>query len=239
MRSELRKMVYLPTPRWAAIGVVAAVVVAAAAVALTGAGEDDFARVFGLALPTWIASLVVGVWLVGLEYGQKTMRRTISRNPNRVKLVMTKVALGVLAATFLTALATAVAVPLLTIASAGHELKITTTEVLRSGLGSLAINVVGVVMALSLALLTRSMAGGMAVALGFFFVIDTILTRIPVVGGYMFEAVSSEVFSELSRDRFSAGIEGVGIVFAVALTLVWAALFLAAGVARFAGSDVE
>jgi ABC-type transport system involved in multi-copper enzyme maturation permease subunit len=232
-------MVYLPTPRWSAIGVVAAVVVAAAAVALTGPGEEDLARVFGLAMPTWVASIVIGVWLVGLEHGQKTMRRTISRNPNRLRLVMTKAALGVLAATFLTVLATAVAVPLLAIASAGHELKITTTEVLRSGLGSLANNVVVVVMALSLALLTRSMAGGMAVALGFFFVIDTILVEIPVVGGYMFSAVLSEVFSELSRDRFTEGIEGVGIVLAVALTLVWAAAFLAAGMARFVGSDVE
>ncbi len=239
MRSELRKMMYLPTPRWSAIGVVAAVVVAAAAVAITGAGEEDLAPVFGLALPTWIASIVVGVWLVGLEYGQKTMRRTLSRNPNRLRLVVTKAALGVLAATLLTVLATAVAVPLLAIASAGHELKVTATEVLRSGLGSLANNVVVVVMALSLGLLTRSMAGGLAVALGFFFVIDTILVEIPVVGGYMFSAVLSEVFSELSRDRFTEGIEGVGIVLAVALTLVWAAAFLAAGAARFVGSDVE
>jgi ABC-2 type transport system permease protein len=239
MRPELRKMVFLPMLRWSAIGVVAAVVVAATAVALTGAGEEDLAPVFGLALPTWLASIVVGVWLVGLEYGQKTMRRTLSRNPNRLKLVVTKAALGVLAATLLTVLATVVAVPLLTVASAGHELKVTATEVLRSGLGSLANNVVVVVMALSLALLTRSMAGGLAVALGFFFVIDTVLTAIPVVGDYMFSAVAGEVFSELSRDSFGEGIDGVGIALAVALTLVWAAAFLAAGVARFVCSDVE
>lgn len=239
MRSELRKLACLPTPRWTAVAVLAAVLAASAAVALTGAGEKDLAPVFGLALPTWIASVVIGVWLIGLEYGQKTMRRTLSRNPDRLRLVLAKATLGVLVAGVLTVLATAVAVPLLATASAGHELKVTAPEVLRSGLGSLVINVVVVVVSLSLALLTRSMAGGMAVALGFFFVIDTILTEIPVVGGYMFGAVSSEVFSELSGDRFSAGIEGVGIVLATALILAWAVMFLAVSTARFVSSDVE
>ncbi len=243
MRSELRKMTYLPTLRWTAATVLAAVLVAAAAVALIGVGEDDLAPVFGLATPTWIASIVIGVWLVGLEYGQKTMRRTLSRNPDRLRLVVTKAALGVFAAALLTVLATAVAVPLLTLASAGHELKITASEVLRVGLGSLVSNVVVVVIALSLALVTRSMAGGMAVALGFFFVIDTILAEIPVVGKYMFSAVSAEVFGQLSGDRFSDrytdGIEGVGLALAAGLTLMWAAVFLAAGTARFVRSDVE
>lgn len=239
MRSELRKIFCLPTPRWVVFAVLAAVLVATGAVALMGAGTEDLAPTFGLALPPWIASIVVGVWLVGLEYGQKTMRRTLSRNPDRLKMILVKASLGVLAAAFLTALATAVATPLFVIASAGHELKITASEVLRAGLGSMVNNVMVVLIALSLGLLTRSMAGGMAIALGYFFVIDTLLAEIPVIGNYMFGAASSEVFSYISGDSFTEGIEGVGPALAAALTVAWAAAFLAVASVRFIRSDVD
>ena len=239
MRAELRKIICLPTPRWVTLAVLAAVIVAAGAVALMGAGTEDFAPTFGLALPPWIASIVIGVWLVGVEYGQKTMRRTLSRNPDRLKLVLVKGMLGVLAAVLLTALATVVATPLFVIASAGHELKVTAPELLRAGLGSLVNNVMVVLIALSLGLLTRSMAGGMALALGYFFVIDTLLAEIPFIGPYMFGAASSEVFSNISGDRFTEGISALGPVLAAVMTIAWAAAFLTAASVRFIRADVE
>ena len=176
---------------------------------------------------------------IGVEYGQKTMRRTLSRNPDRLKLVLVKGMLGVLAAVLLTTLATVVATPLFVIASAGHELKVTAPELLRAGLGSLVNNMMVVLIALSLGLLTRSMAGGMALPLGYFFVIDTLLAEIPFIGPYMFGAASSEVFSNISGDRFTEGISALGPVLAAVMTIAWAAAFLTAASVRFTRADVE
>ena len=60
MRSELRKLTVLPTPRWTLFAVVLAAGIAAGVVAFTGPGDDSLALNLGVGLPTWIASLAIG-----------------------------------------------------------------------------------------------------------------------------------------------------------------------------------
>ncbi|MBN8866391.1 MAG: hypothetical protein J0H98_02455 [Solirubrobacterales bacterium] len=232
----MRKLIYLPTPRWTLAFVGAAVTIAAIVVAITGPGEDNLAPTFGLTVPTWIASVVIGVWVAGMEYGQKTMSRTLNRNPDRIRLFADKIAVGLIAVTVMTAVATIVGTLLFGLASTGHDLTVPASEVLRVGFAGLAINLAVVIISMSLALLTRSMAGGIAVAFGFFFVIDSLLTEIPKVGKYMFSPVANVVSSRISGPGYESGGE-IALGLAVMLTVAWVAAFALAAGARFVRSD--
>lgn len=246
MRSELRKLTVLPTPRWTAAAVLASVLIAAIVVAITGTGRDatggdqeSLALIFGVTIPTWIASIVIGVWVAGLEYGQKTMRRTLSRNPNRLEVVGSKLATALIATVVLTLAATVISAPLLALASSGHEMGISVGDALRNGLGSLANNLIYVVAGFSFGLATRSMAGGMTIALGFFFVIDSLLAEIPKVGDFMISAVSGEIFQKIAGSEVAGTDLEVHLVRAVLASLVWAAVLIGLSSLRFVKTDVE
>jgi len=239
MRSELRKLTVLPTPRWTAVVTVAAVMIAALVVAISGAGEDNLALLVGIGLPTWIASIVLGVWMSGLEYGQKTMRRTLTRNPNRLAVVGDKLAVALLAGVGLTVLATAVAIPLFSLASSGHELKVAAADTLDVGIGNLVNNIVYVIAGFSFGLVTRSMAGGMTAALAFFFVMDSLLTQIPVVGDYMLAAVSTEIFQGIVGNEIAGTDLEVNLARAIVVSVLWLAVFVGVSTLRFVRTDVE
>ncbi len=239
MRPELRKLTVLPTPRWTAAATLAAVLIATLIVALTGAGEDSLALMMGLGLPTWIASIVIGVWMAGLEYGQKTMRRTLTRNPARIEVVANKLVVAVLAGVGLTVVATLAAIPLFSLASTGHDLKVTAGDTLDVGIGSVVNNVVYVVAGFSFGLITRSMAGGMTAALAFFFVIDSLLTAIPKVGDYMLAAVSTEIFQEIVGNEIAQSDIEVNLARAIAVSLLWMVAFVGLSTLRFVRTDVD
>lgn len=239
MRPELRKLSVLPTPRWTAAALLGAILIATVVVAFKGAGQDSLAPTFGVGIPTVIASIVIGVWMAGLEYGQKTMRRTLTRNPNRMEVVVNKLAVAVLATTVLTLGSALIATPLFALASSGHDLTVPAADTIKVGIGSLANNLVYVTAGFSLGLVTRSMAGGMTLALGFFFVIDSLLTAIPKVGDFMLSNVSAEIFQEIVGNDIAGTDLDVKIVQAVLVTLVWVVAFVGLSSARFLSTDID
>ncbi|MBK8295163.1 MAG: hypothetical protein IPK93_10465 [Solirubrobacterales bacterium] len=232
-------MTVLPTPKWTVVATVAAVLVAALIVAIAGAGEDNLALLMGIGLPTWIGSIVLGAWISGLEYGQRTMRRTLTRNPNRLSVIGNKLAVALLGGAGLTILATAIAIPLFSLASSGHELKVAASDTLNVGIGNLVNNVAYVIAGFSFGLFTRSMAGGMTVALAFFFVIDSLLTQIPVVGDYMLAAVSTEIFHAIVGNELVSSDSEVNLARAVAVSVLWLAVFVGLSTLRFVRTDVD
>lgn len=239
MRSELRKLTVLPTPKWTFVATGATVLVAALIIAIAGAGEDNLPLLMGIGLPTWIGSIVLGAWMSGLEYGQKTMRRTLTRNPDRLSVVGNKLAVALLAGLGLTILASVIAIPLFSLASIGHDLKVSASDTLKVGIGNLPNNVVYVIAGFSFGLFTRSMAGGMTAALAFFFVIDSLLTQIPVVGDYMLAAVSNEIFQSIVGPELYSQDAEVNLVRAFAVSVLWLVAFVSLSTIRFVRTDVD
>ena len=143
MRSELRKLLVLPTPRWTAAALISAALFTTVAILLFGGpGDDNLAQTFGLAVPAWIAAIVIGVWMPGLEYGQKTMRRTLTRNPNRLEVVTAKLGVVLLATTVLTVVPALLAAPLFAVASSFYDVSTPIDDTLRVALGGLANNLI-------------------------------------------------------------------------------------------------
>ena len=81
VRAELAKVRSMPTPFWCLLAVVVCALLGVAAIWQWGLGADLAGDRLALGFPLAIASIVFGVWIFGVEYGQNTLRRTLSADP--------------------------------------------------------------------------------------------------------------------------------------------------------------
>ena len=95
MRAELLKMRVLLTPR---IMLALALAVPAVAALITYLVEPDDialyrqAPLFAAQIGVEIAAIVVGVWIVAMEFSQGTVRRLLTAEPRRTHVVANKLA---------------------------------------------------------------------------------------------------------------------------------------------------
>jgi ABC-2 type transport system permease protein len=236
MRAELAKLRILPLPRILAAVAVGLLAVAAIVLAIVGPDDPDvYEGVFSAAvgLPTAIGGLVLSVWFVGLEYAQGTMRRLVAVEPRRNEILAAKLGLA-LATVALATLALLAAGHGLALLVAGiHDVTLDTDGMLESAAQTLVFVPPYTAVAFGLALLTRSMAGGITIALVITLVVDSALSAIPAVGDYTFGSVMTDLAEWVSG---SGPVDQPGL--SAALVLAWIVAILAPGWLRFVRSDV-
>jgi ABC-type transport system involved in multi-copper enzyme maturation permease subunit len=242
MTAELRKLLAMPTPRWTLLAVVFGAVVAIVVAALAGPGEgkDMMPVQLGVGLATSVGAIVLGAWMIGVEYGQRTLRRALSADPSRARLVLTKLAVGLGAITVVTLLISVVTAPVFSAIASAHGESMSFAAQLQYGLAALANNLIYATVAFALALFTRSMAGGMSLALVFAFVIDTLMSAIPAVGDYALGTGVVGLMTEISGIAIG-GIQesGPSLLMALVITSGWLVAMLGISVTRFMRTDVE
>ena len=207
MTAELRKLLALPTPRWTLVATIVAVAIAALVAALAGPGngEDMLPVQLGIGLTTSVGAIVLGAWMIGVEYGQKTLRRALSADPSRAAAAARQARRRARRRHRRDARPDRrVSAPVFSAIASAHGESMPIADTLQYGLAALVNNLVYATVAFALALLTRSMAGGMALALVFAFVIDSLLSAIPVVGDYALSAASSSSCAGIAGD----GVDG-------------------------------
>jgi ABC-type transport system involved in multi-copper enzyme maturation permease subunit len=242
MTAELRKLVALPTPRWTLVATLAALAIAALVAALAGPGDGEnmVPIQLGIGLATNVGAIVLGAWMMGVEYGQKTIRRALSADPSRARLLLAKLAVVLGAVTVVTLALSAISAPVFSAIASAHGESMPVGDSLQYGLAALLNNLIYATVAFTLALLTRSMAGGMALALVFAFVIDTALGAIPVVGDYALSAALLDLMKQVSGSNLG-DVNGADpdVLKALAVTVVWMATLIGVSVTRFTRTDVE
>ncbi len=232
MAAELLKLRALPTPRWTFVVCLACATLALVLGAIFGTGTDEVVPGVGIELPTAIASIVLGAWVVGLEYGQQTMRRTLTAEPRRARVFAAKVGAAVIASAVLTlGLFAIAAIPYHLIADANDSAADFGNLATRA-LAALEGNATGAVVGASVALLTRSMAGGVTAALMFMLVLDTALGAIPSVGDYTIGTANLDIYDAIMGD----GSDHLGR--AILMSIVWMGGLALIGAARFRAADV-
>jgi ABC-2 type transport system permease protein len=236
MSAEFRKLVSLPTPRWTALIVLGCGLLAAVIVYFAGDGGDP-EGVLGAAvgLPSWIASIVIGAWMIGVEFGQRTMRRSLSADPRRVRLVISKIAVMLGFILVLTVVAYLFCAALLALVGSPVDLDIA-GKLIAAGLIQ---NVVYALVSFFIALLLRSMAAGMTVALAFAFVIDLALSAIPKYGDYSLSMAVTEIYSAIAGNELGGAVDDPNVLRGVLVTLAWLAVLGLASGLRFLRTDVE
>ena len=232
MRAELLKMRTLPTPRWTAIGALATLALTIIICVLTGVGEEEVSTGLGADLPSAVAAIILGVWIVGVDYGQGTMRRTLTAEPRRGRVIGAKLAVALLAALVLTVVIYAIAAATLPAIASAHSESLSVPDVARMGLAAIIGNLPAAAFGVGVGFITRSMAGGITIALVFSFVVDSALSAIPHVGDYTFQSASFDIWEAIT------GADGDHNILRAAVVLAaWTAAFVGAGAVRFLRSD--
>jgi ABC-2 type transport system permease protein len=242
MTAELRKLLALPTPRWTLIATISAVAIAAIVAVFAGPGKGaDMAPVqLGVGLGTTVGAIVLGAWMMGVEYGQKTIRRALSADPGRVRLILSKLGVVLGAVTIVTIGVSLISAPIFSAIASAHGESMPVSDSLAYGVSALFNNLIYATVAFSLALVTRSMAGGMALALVFAFVIDSALSAIPVVGDYALSAAVVDLMGQISGLHLNGASDAdPNLLRAIGVTVVWLVALLGISVTRFTRTDVD
>ena len=180
MKSEFLKFRSLPTPRYSGLFLLAAVALGTFIVYKNGS-FDSSAFQAAISLPSMIVALILGAWIVGVEYGQNTLRQVLSSDPSRSRLVVSKVIV-------LLVVLTVAVVVLFVLAYLLFSLVSESTMNYRDFQGTLVVtiidNAIYATIGLAFGFIAKSMAGAVTLSLVFFFVIDGIFTLIPKIGQY-------------------------------------------------------
>jgi ABC-2 type transport system permease protein len=242
MTAELRKLLALPTPKWTLVGTIAAVAIAALVAALAGPGKGaDMAPVqLGVGLGTTVGAIVLGAWMMGVEYCRRTIRRALSADPSRARLLLAKLGVVLGAVTIVTLAVSLISAPLFSAIASAHGESMPVGDSLAYGVAALFNNLISTTIAFALALVTRSMAGGMALALVFAFVIDSALSAIPVVGDYALSSAVVDLMGQISGLKLNGVGDGdPNVLRAIGVTIGWLVALIGVSVTRFTRTDVD
>lgn len=241
MKAEFLKIRSLPTPFWIGVSLGVCFLIGLVFSIIKGVGQDQAVLDLAIGLPSNIASLVLGAWIVGVEFGQNTLRRVLSADPRRVRLVLAKLGTAVATVFAMTVALWLVGMVVFSFAGAGHETLIDMDQALRNGASTLLTNLVYVIAAMGLAWITRSMAGGMMIAFAFFFVIDFALILIPDVGHYALGSALSTLDAAIRGNEpgiFEVDTE-LSVAAAATAVAAWLIVFFGLGIWRTKATEVK
>jgi ABC-2 type transport system permease protein len=237
MAAELAKLRALPTPRVTLIVSLAFVGIAFLVTLLSGTDTatayEDGANSAG-ALGAGLGSIVIGVWMVGVEFGEKTLRRVLTADPRRVSLLLSKLAVGIAAVLALTIVTWVAAIALLSLSAAINGVASPADELVGDGVAALFANSIYALVGMGVALVTRSMAGGMTVMLALLFAVEVIVAAIPGIDDVSLLQATVEITNSISGDE-----EDPELARGILVTLAWVVVVTGAGVLRFLEEDVD
>jgi ABC-type transport system involved in multi-copper enzyme maturation permease subunit len=236
MNAEILKLRVLPTPRWTFAICLLCLAIALTIGAFVGIGnpDDDVILGLGAELPTAVAAIVLGAWMVGVEYGQGTMRRTLTADPRRLRVIGRKLAAALVAVTVLTVGLFVVGLVFLPLIASAHDVSVSVSDILTSLVATLIGNLYAAAFGAAVVLLTRSMAAGVTIALLFGFVVDTALAAIPSVGDYTMQGSMVQIDSAIRSTPDTT----VHLLQAIPTAAAWFAVILGLALLRFTRSDV-
>ena len=242
MRPEFLKVRSLPTPKWCLFAVALFFVVGLVCTFVWGLGPDRDVTEATIGLPLMIASIVFGVWMVGVEYGQKTLRQVLTADPRRGRLVISKLLTIIIVVTLATTFFHLIAAPLFSLGAGQHDQTLSMEYLARTGASSLVTNLLYALLAAPFALLAASTAGGLTLTLVFVFVLDGLFSIIPKVGDYAFGLALTDINDSIvgTNSDFLGSETSTHTTEVAALTVIaWLAILLLLGFARFRSSDVK
>jgi ABC-2 type transport system permease protein len=238
VRAEVAKLRYLPLPRWTAAVAVAAPVIAGGFLFGFAPRSDDtytntMTIVLGLIVP--IAGIVLGVWFAALEFASGTMQRTLTAEPNRNRVLASKLVVAIAFIAVVAVAASAAGGGIAHLATVRADVGLSQSDLARAVFSSIPDVLLSTAVGFGFGLLTRSMGGGVTLAIAFTFVLDGALTFVPWLKDYTFGQLTGDLTAHLSGDGATKHGAGVALLGAV----IWLAIILTPGWISFVRGDLK
>lgn len=195
--------------------------------------SDAFTSTFEVL--TVLLAVVFGGWVLGTEYRQGTVKRLLTTEPRRVRVMTTKGLVG--AGTMATVLAAAAAIGWSAARAIGSMHGATVPWNGRTLLASGITAVIAGTVAYSLSAITRSDSFAMAGTIALIIVIEPLFSLVPGMGDYTIGGAITSIEQSMTGgqgDPFAT----LSTPAAVVTLAVWLTAFLTTAVASFARRDV-
>ncbi|MBI4897250.1 MAG: ABC transporter permease subunit [Actinobacteria bacterium] len=240
MNPELLKLRLLPMPRWIlGLSLVAPLLVGLIVLAVQPSTDDAY-RGGPTTMATFavmIGALVFGAWMFGVEFGQGTMRRTITAEPRRGLVLTWKLLTTAAAAAVFAAVAMGFSALVAITICAAHGVNANTESILDL---SLAVTLQAPLIALIAAAFTlvfRSFAGGLVATFAMIFVVDGVLRLLlGKYGDYTFGTSLVSIMTIFDETDQSAPF---GLAQTLLIALGWIAAIASPGAYRFIRGDFK
>ncbi len=238
MSGEIAKLRYLALPRWTAGAVIAiALLVGAGLLAFPPGKVDNYAGIPAFAVGTTfgIAAIVFAVWVASVEFSSGTLQRTLTAEPIRSRVLTAKLICALVGTAIIGLAAAAASAGMSEIAASNAGVHLDQGDLAAQVFSQVPSGLAFAGVGFGFGLLTRSMGGGITLALALAFILDGIISFIPG-----FENVG---FGRLTHD-LTVGLSGHGdakngLAAAIIGTIIWVALILLPGWLRFVRGDLK
>ncbi len=238
LRAEIAKTRYLPLPRLTATAVMsAAVITGAALIVFRPRNPQNYISISSTAVIQVldIAVMVFGVWVAALEYGSGTLQRTLTAEPDRNRVLVSKLVVVLIGSAVLGAAAAATVGGLTHLAIVRTNAPIGAGDLARAVFAAVPDGIFAAAIGFGFGLLARSMGGGITFGLVFLFVLSGVLSFIPGVKSISYGQASSDLTSGIARQGDT--VHGVGI--ALLIMFVWSIVVVAPGWFTFLRADLK
>ncbi len=238
MRAEVAKVRYLPLPRWTAAALaVVTLLVGVGLVVFAPSKPSTYISVPGTAvmMSAWVATLVFGVWLSTLDFSSGTMQRTLTAEPERSRVLSSKLVVTVVGAALAGLAAAAAASGLAQLAAQQAGIAIDNGDLAARMFGQVPEAVLAGALGFGFGLLSRSVGGGIALGILFVLVLDGFVSFIPGLEHFTYGALTQD----LSNGITGSGGTHSGVVVALIGSIAWCALIIAPGWIRYLRGDLK
>lgn len=241
--SELLKLRSTRTAVALIASVVGLVVLIGLIATLTADFEQDevfTVDLLGIAGFAQVFALILGILAVTTEFRHGTITPTLTVAPDRVRLVMAKLAAHALAGLVLGVLAVGLTTAIVLIGLSARDIDsgLTSGEITKVVVGLILATTLWAALGVGLGALVRNQVGAIVGALGWTLLVENLLTIIPTVGDwvqkYGINGVTNalgDIESEVTGDVLSQGAGG-------ALLVAYTAAFVIAGTLAMRRRDV-
>ncbi len=238
MRAELLKIRRLPTPALLLALVLLAPAVAALIVYFVKPDDPSWYHVAPMTTAETvcqIAAVVFGVWVIGIEFAQGTLRRALTAEPRRVHLIVNKMVVVAVVTLAGAALAALVAYWLGALAADLRDVDYAAGTAAKLGVVLVVGAVLVALLSFALGLLSESLTGGIVLAFAVLFVLNGVLSFISAIRDYTFGAALASITDAADPDTASA----LGLWGGIGVALAWVAVLMVPALYRFTRSDFK
>lgn len=238
MKAELLKTRMLPTPRVTLLLALLAVGATALGVYLGTPGDPDDYLNFPMAsaaVAVEVAAIVWGVWLATIEFSQGTLRRALTAEPRRPRLILDKL---LVVAPLAAAASAAIGLAGFWLGALAADLRGVEFDHGTGGKLIAVLALTGLLVALvsfALGLLVESFSGGLVLSFAVLFVLDGTLGFVDAVKDYTFGAALTAISAGVDPSQTA----DIGPWTGAAVAIAWVVILVGLAVGRFVRTDFK